>query len=65
MLRTQLPKTKIILLTMYGDQISNKVAKACGVNRVVTKPDAGNQLMPAMETLLFQSLQDAANESRN
>jgi DNA-binding NarL/FixJ family response regulator len=50
-LKKNLPNTKTIVFTMYGDYIKN-LALAAGVNIIVSKPDGILALLQAVETLL-------------
>ena len=50
-LKKNLPHTKTIVFTMYGDYVKN-VALAAGVSVIVSKPDGINALLAAVEALL-------------
>jgi DNA-binding NarL/FixJ family response regulator len=50
-LKKNLPNTKTIVFTMYGDYVKN-VALAAGVSVIVSKPDGICALLQAVEGLL-------------
>jgi DNA-binding NarL/FixJ family response regulator len=50
-LKKNLPKTKTIVFTMYGDYIKN-LALAAGVSIIVSKPDGIRALLQAVESML-------------
>jgi DNA-binding NarL/FixJ family response regulator len=50
-LKKNLPNTKTIVFTMYGDYIKN-LAIAAGVNVIISKPDGILALLQAVEALL-------------
>jgi two-component system, NarL family, response regulator DesR len=50
-LKKNLPKTKTIAFTMYGDYVKN-AALAAGVSVIVSKPDGILALLQAVEALL-------------
>jgi DNA-binding NarL/FixJ family response regulator len=50
-LKKNLPKTKTIAFTMYGDYVKN-VALANGVSVIVSKPDGVRALLDAVDALL-------------
>jgi len=51
LLRKNLPKSKIILFTMYGEYVQT-LATAAGVDIVLPKPDGLTPLMKAVEAVL-------------
>jgi len=50
-LKKNLPRTKTIVFTMYGEYVKN-VALAAGVSVIVSKPDGINALLAAVEALI-------------
>ena len=52
LLKKMLPKTPIIMFTMYANEIVAKQALAAGVTALVSKDQAGTQLIPKAESLL-------------
>jgi two-component system chemotaxis response regulator CheY len=47
-----LPKTRIILFTLFGDAISDTVAAAIGVDLVLSKTEGMKKLIESVETVL-------------
>jgi DNA-binding NarL/FixJ family response regulator len=51
-LKREMPRVKIILLTMYADQFSEKLASAVGVHVVLSKPEGLSVLSEHLKALL-------------
>lgn len=51
-LKTELPAAKIILFTMFGDQVGENLASAAGIDIVLSKPDGLTVLMEAVDKLV-------------
>lgn len=52
-LKTKLPKTPIVMFTMFADNAMSKLAKAAGINAVVSKENAASELLPKVNSLLL------------
>jgi two-component system, chemotaxis family, chemotaxis protein CheY len=51
-LKSKLPKTQIILFTMFSDSLGQSLMSALGVNAVVGKADALTELLERVDSLL-------------
>ena len=52
-LKTKLPKTPIVMFTMFADNSTSKLAKAAGINAVISKENAARELLPKVNSLLL------------
>src|ERR1700683_877904 len=53
-LKGAIPATRIILFTMYRDNIGKYLTSAGGIDVVLSKPDGGTKLAAAIDTALEQ-----------
>jgi two-component system response regulator YesN len=51
-LKKHMPKTRIILFTMYEESISKSLSSAVGVDIVLSKPNGLSQILTSVKTLL-------------
>ena len=51
-LKGRLPKTSIVLFTMFSDSVGQSLMEALGVNAVVGKPDGMSKLLECVNNLL-------------
>jgi response regulator NasT len=51
-LRQAMPKTPILLFTMYADDFGDRLASAVGVNVVLSKPEGLSRLAKHLKALL-------------
>ena len=51
-LKQEMPRVKIILLTMYADQFGEKLASAVGIHVVLSKPEGLSVLSEHLKSLL-------------
>jgi DNA-binding NarL/FixJ family response regulator len=51
-LKKHMPKTLIILFTMYGENIGRTLTSVVGVDVVLSKPDGLSQILNSVKTLL-------------
>jgi DNA-binding NarL/FixJ family response regulator len=51
-LKSRLPKTSIILFTMFNDSVGQSQMEALGVNAVIGKPDGLSKLLRCVHSLL-------------
>jgi NarL family two-component system response regulator LiaR len=53
-LKGAMPDTRIILFTMYRDNVGKYLSSAVGIDVVLSKPDGGTKLAAAIDTALDQ-----------
>jgi DNA-binding NarL/FixJ family response regulator len=53
-LKGAMPDTRIILFTMYRDNVGKYLSSAVGIDIVLSKPDGGTKLAAAIDTALEQ-----------
>jgi DNA-binding NarL/FixJ family response regulator len=51
-LRTALPNCKIILFTLFADEVSEKLATAVGANVILPKPEGMTALLSVLDSLV-------------
>ena len=51
-LKREMPRVKIILLTMYADHFSNKLVSSVGIHVVLSKPEGLSVLSERLKSLL-------------
>src|SRR6185437_1599442 len=51
-LKRRLPDTRIVIFTLYADQIGDSLANALGIDLVVSKSEGGAALARALQPLL-------------
>lgn len=51
-LKHRLPETRIVIFTLYADQIGDSLANALGIDLVVSKSEGGAALARALQPLL-------------
>jgi two-component system response regulator YesN len=51
-LKKHMPKTRIILFTMYEESIGKSLSSAVGVDIVLSKPNGLSQILTSVKTLL-------------
>jgi DNA-binding NarL/FixJ family response regulator len=55
-LKKMLPKVRIIVFTMYSENIGRSLTSAIGVDMVLSKPDGMMALMEAIRTLTMETV---------
>ncbi|MDP9146245.1 MAG: response regulator transcription factor [Acidobacteriota bacterium] len=55
-LKKRMPHTKIILFTMYSENVGNSLTSALGVDAVLSKPNGMAQLVKCVRSLLAANL---------
>jgi len=60
-LKSEMPGVKIVLLTMYADQFSEKLASAVGIHVVLAKPEGLSVLSERLKALLNPTDESPAN----
>ena len=58
-LKKLMPKVRIIVFTMYSENIGRSLTSAIGVDMVLSKPDGMMALMQAVQTLTSQDRGDS------
>jgi DNA-binding NarL/FixJ family response regulator len=53
-LKSAMPDTRIILFTMYRDNVGKYLSSAVGIDVVLSKPDGGTKLAAAIDSALDQ-----------
>lgn len=53
-LKGAMPDTRIILFTMYRENVGKYLSSAVGIDVVLSKPDGGTKLAAAIDTALEQ-----------
>jgi DNA-binding NarL/FixJ family response regulator len=53
-LKGAMPNTRIILFTMYRDNVGKYLSSAVGIDIVLSKPDGGTKLAAAIDSALDQ-----------
>jgi DNA-binding NarL/FixJ family response regulator len=51
-LKGEMPEIRVILFTMYGENIGKYLSSAVGIHAVLSKPDGVTQLAGAIDTAL-------------
>jgi DNA-binding NarL/FixJ family response regulator len=54
LLKRAMPETRIILFTMYRDNIGKYLTSAAGIDIVLSKPEGGTKLAAAIDSALEQ-----------
>ena len=54
-IRSVAPKTRIILFTLHADELGQALARAAGVDLVISKSDGGPALIAALQSVLPSS----------
>ena len=52
LLKHKLPKIPIVMFTIFADNALSRLAKAAGINEVVSKEYAASELLPKVNSLL-------------